>query len=72
MSRLSWAGSMIGGENGMDLLKNICEMYKAGDHHFLVPAASIRNLEHLLYTFALVSLFTAGDKSQSSFQSIDS
>lgn len=40
-------------ENGMDLVKNICEMYKAGDHHVLVLASSIRNLEHLLYTFAL-------------------
>jgi len=41
------------GENGMDLVKNICNMYEAGDHHVLVLAASIRNLEHLLCAFAL-------------------
>ena len=41
------------GENGMDLVKNICEMFKTGDHHVHVLAASIRNLDHLLYSFAL-------------------
>lgn len=41
------------GENGMDLVKNICEMYKAGDHHVGVLAASIRHMDHLLYSFAL-------------------
>ena len=41
------------GENGMDLVKNIIEMYKPSDHHVMVLAASIRNLDHLLYTFAL-------------------
>ncbi len=43
------------GKNGMDIIKNILEMYKAGDGHVKVLAASIRNLEHVLYTFALGS-----------------
>lgn len=41
------------GENGMDLVKNICQMYRPSDHHVRVLAASIRNLDHLLYCFAL-------------------
>jgi transaldolase len=41
------------GEDGMDLVKNICRMYASGDHHVHVLAASIRNVDHLLYTFAL-------------------
>ncbi len=41
------------GQNGMDIIKNIVEMYKAGDGHVKVLAASIRNLDHLLYSFAL-------------------
>jgi transaldolase len=41
------------GENGMDLVKNICEMYKSSDHHTHVLAASIRNIDHLLYSFFL-------------------
>lgn len=40
-------------ENGMDLVKNICEMYQSGDHHVRVLAASIRSVDHLLYCFAL-------------------
>lgn len=43
------------GENGMELIKNILEMYKEGDGHVQVLTASIRSLEHLLYTFALQS-----------------
>lgn len=43
------------GQNGMDVVKNIIKMFQAGDHHVLVLAASIRNLEHLLYSFALKS-----------------
>ena len=41
------------GENGMDLVRNICEMYKSGAHHVRVLAASIRNVDQLLYSFAL-------------------
>lgn len=39
------------GENGVDLISNIKRMYANGDGHVLVLAASIRNLEHLLYAF---------------------
>src|SRR6478736_3820176 len=41
------------GENGIDLIKNIKEMYKSGDGHVYVLAASIRHLDHLLASFAL-------------------
>ena len=41
------------GRNGMDLVRNIRRMYRAGDGHVLVLAASIRNLQHLLYCFQL-------------------
>ena len=41
------------GENGMDLVRNIKKMYEAGDGHVHVLAASIRNLNHLLGSFAL-------------------
>ena len=41
------------GEDGMDLVKNIKKMYQHGDRHVHVLAASIRNLNHLLYSFAL-------------------
>jgi transaldolase len=41
------------GENGIDLIKNIKEMYKNGDGHVYVLAASIRHLEHLLASFAI-------------------
>lgn len=43
------------GDNGMDVVKNIREMYKSGDGHVHVLAASIRNLDHLLAAFALES-----------------
>ena len=39
------------GQNGVDLLRNIRQMFAASDHHVLMLAASIRNLEHLLYSF---------------------
>ena len=39
------------GQNGVDLLKNIRQMFAASDHHVWMLAASIRNLEHLLYSF---------------------
>ena len=39
------------GQNGVDLLSNIRQMFAASDHHVLMLAASIRNVEHLLYSF---------------------
>ena len=51
------------GENGMDLVRNIKQMYGGGDGHVHVLAASIRHLEHLLCSFALdVELVTAPSK----------
>jgi transaldolase len=51
------------GENGMDLVKNIKQMYAAGDGHVHVLAASVRNLNHLLGAFALqAELVTAPGK----------
>jgi transaldolase len=41
------------GQNGMDVVANILKMYRAGDHHVHVLAASIRHLDHLLCSFAL-------------------
>lgn len=41
------------GQNGMDLVRNIKQMFAEGDGHVLVLAASIRSLEHLLYCFLL-------------------
>jgi len=41
------------GQNGMDVVRNIKQMFRKGDGHVLVLAASIRSLEHLLYCFAL-------------------
>ncbi len=41
------------GENGMDLVRNIKRMYKNGDHHVHVLAASIRHVDHLLAALAL-------------------
>ncbi len=41
------------GEDGMDLVRNIKTMYEHGDGHVHVLAASIRNVNHLLYSFAL-------------------
>jgi len=39
------------GENGVDLIKNILRMFAESDHHLLALGASIRNLQHLLYSF---------------------
>lgn len=51
------------GENGMDLIKNIQRMYKDGDGHVHVLAASIRSLDQLLACFALgVELVTVPTK----------
>lgn len=41
------------GENGMDLIKNILEMYKTGDSHVEVLTASVRNLNHFFYALKL-------------------
>jgi transaldolase len=40
------------GKNGVDVISNIKRMYAKGDGHVLVLAASIRNVEHLLFSFA--------------------
>ncbi|MBI4008967.1 transaldolase [Candidatus Roizmanbacteria bacterium] len=41
------------GENGMSLIENIIKMFERGDGHVEILAASIRNLDHLLYSFQL-------------------
>lgn len=43
------------GENGMDLIENIIKMYKSGDGHVEVLTASVRNLDHFLYSIRLGS-----------------
>jgi transaldolase len=43
------------GEDGIDLIGNIKRMYKNGDGHVHVLAASIRTIDHLLSSFALGS-----------------
>jgi len=51
------------GKNGMDLIKNIQKMYRAGDGHVHVLAASIRSVDQLLACFALgVELVTVPTK----------
>jgi transaldolase len=40
------------GQNGVDLISNIKQLYSSGDGHVQVLAASIRSLEHLLYAFS--------------------
>lgn len=39
------------GQNGVDVITNIVRMFAKSDHHVVVLAASIRNLQHLLYSF---------------------
>jgi transaldolase len=39
-------------QDGMDVVKNIKAMYKDGDGHVYVLAASIRHIDHLLASFA--------------------
>ena len=41
------------GENGIDVVKNIKAMYRNGNGHVHVLAASIRQLDHLFASFAL-------------------
>ena len=48
------------GENGMDLIKNIIEMYKAGDGHVEVLTASVRNIDHYKAALALGSDIITG------------
>lgn len=43
------------GENGMDLIRNIIQMYKKGDGHVEVLTASVRSLDHLMQAMALGS-----------------
>ena len=43
------------GENGMDLIKNILQMYKNSDHQVKVLTDSVRNLDHFLYAISLNS-----------------
>ncbi len=43
------------GENGMDLIKNILQMYAQSDHHVEVLSASVRTMEHFMYSLALKS-----------------
>lgn len=43
------------GQNGMQLIENILEMFKEGDGHVEVLTASARNLNHLLYAIKLGS-----------------
>jgi transaldolase len=43
------------GENGMQLIENILEMYKLGDGHVLTLTASVRTLAHFLYALKLKS-----------------
>jgi transaldolase len=51
------------GQNGMDLVKNAKRMLAHGDGHLLILAASIRNLDQLLYCFKLdVDLVTVPAK----------
>ena len=39
------------GQNGVDLIANIKRMFNQGDHHVHVLAASIRNVQQLLFAF---------------------
>lgn len=43
------------GENGMDVIANIIQMYRKGDGHVDVLTASVRKLDHLLYALKLGS-----------------
>ncbi len=43
------------GENGMDVISNILNMYRKGDGHVMVLTASVRKVDHLLYALKLGS-----------------
>lgn len=50
-------------DDGMQVVRNIKEMYRQGDGHVQVLAASVRKIDHLLYAFALgVELVTVPAK----------
>lgn len=51
------------GLKGVDLVKNIIEMYKSGDGHVEVLAASARNIDHFYYSMSLgTDIITAPKK----------
>src|SRR5213079_405630 len=51
------------GDDGMQVVRNIKKMFERGDGHVHVLAASLRGIDHLLYSFALgVELATAPAK----------
>ena len=51
------------GDDGMQVVRNIKKMFEPGDGHVHVLAASLRGIDHLLYSFALgVELATAPAK----------
>lgn len=51
------------GQNGMDLIKNIIKMYETGDGHVEVLAASVRNIDHFMYSLKLgADIITAPSK----------
>ena len=43
------------GENGMDLIANVINMYRKGDGHVEVLTASVRSIDHFLYALKLGS-----------------
>ena len=43
------------GENGMDVISHILQMYRKGNGHVLVLTASVRKIDHLLYALKLGS-----------------
>jgi len=43
------------GLQGMDLIRNIRDMYSQGDHHVELLAASVRSIKHFLYALYLES-----------------
>lgn len=43
------------GENGMDVIANIINMYEKSDHHVAVLTASVRSMDHFLYALKLGS-----------------
>lgn len=43
------------GENGMDVISHILQMYRKGDGHVMVLTASVRKIDHLLYALKLGS-----------------
>ncbi|MCQ4575186.1 MAG: hypothetical protein NOU37_08075 [Candidatus Brocadiales bacterium] len=51
------------GQNGMDLIKNIIDMYKSSDGHVGVLVASVRHVAHMLYAMQLgADIITAHPK----------